>query len=188
MTHRSLLPATLLALCCCALPAAPARSQEPAPQEHGSAAGPKADEHAREVDERGDGAMGFDHARTTHHFLLTPEGGAIEVTANDPADVESRERIRVHLRHIAGMFTAGNFEIPMLVHDQVPPGSADMQRLKSEIRYQYRELERGASVDITTGDPDALAAIHEFLRFQIRDHRTGDSLEVGEQAPAEPPR
>lgn len=27
---------------------------------------------------------------------------------------------------------------------------------------------------ITTANPKALKAIHEFLRFQIEDHRTGD--------------
>jgi hypothetical protein len=27
-------------------------------------------------------------------------------------------------------------------------------------------------------DAQALAAIHRFLRFQIQDHQTGDSLEV----------
>jgi hypothetical protein len=31
---------------------------------------------------------------------------------------------------------------------------------------------------IKTGNPEALAAIHDFLRFQISDHRTGDSPEV----------
>ncbi len=32
-------------------------------------------------------------------------------------------------------------------------------------------------VTIRTADSQALAAVHEFLRFQIRDHRTGDPLE-----------
>ena len=29
---------------------------------------------------------------------------------------------------------------------------------------------------IFTGNPEALAAVHEFLRFQIKDHRTNDPL------------
>jgi hypothetical protein len=37
-------------------------------------------------------------------------------------------------------------------------------------------LTHGAvDVRITTVNPDALAAVHEFLRFQISDHATGDS-------------
>lgn len=29
-----------------------------------------------------------------------------------------------------------------------------------------------------TSDPEALRAIHEFLRFQITDHQTGDSVDL----------
>jgi hypothetical protein len=30
---------------------------------------------------------------------------------------------------------------------------------------------------ISTDNSEALAAIHEFLRFQINEHRTGDALQ-----------
>ncbi|HEY2457194.1 MAG TPA: hypothetical protein VGI13_07845 [Candidatus Acidoferrum sp.] len=53
-----------------------------------------------------------------------------------------------------------------------------MKRLKSKITYDAENTERGAQLRITTHDPEALAAIHSFLSFQIRDHRTGDRLEV----------
>jgi hypothetical protein len=33
-------------------------------------------------------------------------------------------------------------------------------------------------VIIASDNPLALAAIHDFLRFQITDHRTGDLLQV----------
>jgi len=48
---------------------------------------------------------------------LAKDGGAIEVTANDPNDTESRDQIRQHLTHIAMMFSAGSFNAPMLIHD-----------------------------------------------------------------------
>src|SRR5438876_419276 len=60
------------------------------------------------VNERGDEAMGFDHASTTHHFRLLSDGGTIEVDADDPADTESRDRIRQHLTHIATLFADGS--------------------------------------------------------------------------------
>src|SRR5947208_1995492 len=50
-----------------------------------------------ELKRRGDAAMGFDQDKTTHHFLLKPEGGEIRVEANDPADRSSRDAIRLHL-------------------------------------------------------------------------------------------
>jgi hypothetical protein len=31
-------------------------------------------------------------------------------------------------------------------------------------------------VDIVTTDAEALKAVHDFLRFQIADHKTGDPL------------
>ena len=53
-----------------------------------------------------------------------------------------------------------------------------MKQLKAAIKYRYETLERGGRVRISMHDAEALAAIHEFLRFQIKDHQTGDSVEV----------
>jgi hypothetical protein len=136
------------------------------------------DSHAEGVDKRGDRVMGFDRKKTKHRFLLRPDGGAIEVTANAADDSESRDLIRKHLGHIAKMFAEGNFKAPMLIHDRTPPGVSVMERLKAEIEYRYEETERGGRVVIRTANEEALRAVHEFLRFQIEDHRTGDSTEV----------
>ena len=98
--------------------------------------------------------------------------------ANDPKDTESRDAIREHLAHIAEMFSAGNFETPMFIHDKVPPGVAVMKRLKRQIHYEFENVERGGRIRISTNNPQAVAAVHDFLRFQISDHQTGDSVEV----------
>src|ERR1044072_428255 len=131
-----------------------------------------------QMNQRGDHVMGFDHMKTTHHFLLQESGGSIEVTANNSEDVESSAQIRMHLKHIAKMFAEGNFNAPILIHDQTPPGVSVMQELKGEIKYNFDEIDRGAAVRISTKNPTALKAIHDFLRFQIREHKTGDSLEI----------
>lgn len=132
------------------------------------------------MNERGDHVMGFDHTKTTHHFRLLADGGSIEVAANSPQDTASREQIRVHLGHIARMFAAGNFKAPMLIHDQTPPGVPTMQKLKSDIQYKFEETDQGARIRISTSSPEALRAIQEFLRFQIKEHKTGDPLDVGQ--------
>jgi hypothetical protein len=132
------------------------------------------------MNERGDHVMGFDHTKTMHHFRLLADGGSIEVGANSAQDTESRDQIRVHLGHIAKMFTAGNFKAPMLIHDQVPPGVPVMQNLKSEIQYKFEETDQGARIRISTSSPEALQAVYDFLRFQIKEHKTGDSLDVGQ--------
>ena len=125
--------------------------------------------------------MGFDQTKTTHHFLLQKSGGSIEVTANSAGDRESSEQIRMHLKHIAKMFAEGNFSAPMLIHDQTPPGVSVMQDLKGEIEYNYEEIDRGAAVRISTKNPTALKAIHDFLRFQIKEHKTGDPLRISKR-------
>jgi hypothetical protein len=138
----------------------------------------KTKEPSAAVKEHGDAAMGFDQDKTTHHFFLKGDGGVIQVTANDVSDNASREMIQSHLAHIAAAFAQGDFNIPMLVHDRVPPGVPEMKRLKGKIQYRYEALEQGGRVVIYTSDARALAAIHKFLRFQIQDHATGDSLKV----------
>lgn len=142
------------------------------------AQGHQHDSHAEGVDRRGEHVMGFDHEKTTHHFLLYTDGGAIEVTAKAAGDKESIDQIRKHLGHIARMFAGGNFKAPMLIHDRVPPGVPVLERLKAKISYKYEATERGARVRIRTENAEALKAVHDFLRFQIEDHRTGDPTEV----------
>ena len=131
---------------------------------------------------RGDAGMGFSHEKTTHHFILLKDGGAIQVSVNDPKDDASRDHIRMHLSHVAEMFSAGNFNVPMFIHDTTPPGVPTMTKLHSEIHYQYQQTDSGAKITIATANPKALQAVHEFLRFQIDEHQTGDSLEITNNA------
>jgi len=120
--------------------------------------------------QRGALAMGFDQDKTTHHFRTSATGGSIEVEVNDPADSTSRDQVRTHLKEIAGAFAKGDFGKPFQTHAEVPPGVPAMERLRTAIRYKYEQTERGGAVRISTSDPEALEAIHEFLRYQSREH------------------
>jgi len=136
------------------------------------------DPHQQGVQTRGDQAMGFSHEMTTHHFLLTKDGGVIEAEANDPNDKAGRDAIQMHMQHIAKLFSEGDFHAPMFIHAQTPPGVPTMQRLKDQITYRAEPTKQGAEVRITTANAEALEAVHQFLTFQIKDHQTGDSTEV----------
>jgi hypothetical protein len=127
------------------------------------------DQHAM-VDKHGDKVMGFSHEKTSHYFVLTQDGGLIEVRTNDIKDTASLEQIRGHFRHIARMFAAGNFNAPMLVHRQDVPGTATMTRLKDALHWDPQEIPHGARITITADNKEALDAVHDFLRFQIADH------------------
>jgi hypothetical protein len=134
--------------------------------------------HPSTLDERGAHVMGFDQQKTTHHFYLYADGGSIDVSANDPNDEADIKAARAHLPHIAKMFGEGDFSAPVLVHATNVPGTAELARLKDRLSYRYEETARGGRVNIRTADPEALAALHSFLRFQIADHKTGDSPDV----------
>jgi hypothetical protein len=57
-----------------------------------------------------------------------------------------------------------------------------MKRLRKEIRYTFEESASGGRVVISSADKDAVAAIHNFLRYQIEEHKTGDPTEVRQNA------
>ncbi len=122
--------------------------------------------------------MGFSHEKTTHHFELPSDGGTIEVRADDVKDTASREEIRSHFRRIAQMFAAGNFNVPMLVHSQEVPGTATMTALKNQTTLEPGRNSAVRAINMVADNKPALLAVHEFLRFQIADHKTGDCTAV----------
>lgn len=127
-----------------------------------------------ETKQRGEVAMGFDQDTTSHHFTMTDEGGAIAVNVNDPADQEGLRQIRTHLQEIAVAFRQGDFGKPLATHSQLPPGVPVMQRLKDAIAYTFEETATGGIVRIATSSAEARSAIHEFLTYQVTEHKTGD--------------
>lgn len=72
----------------------------------------------------------------------------------------------------------GHFDIPLFVHDTVPAGVKEMKRLKEEISYSFQKTPTGGRLVIRACDPEAMAAIHRFLRFQIEEHERGDPTEI----------
>ena len=164
---RSILCALLV---CSAMAAAQAHGDETSAQ-------PDHSKH-EQMNKRGDQGMGFAQEKITHHFLLRKDGGAIQVTANSADDKTSKEEIQMHLHHITQAFKSGDFNIPMFVHDQTPPGVDVMAKLKDQIHYKYETAVNGGRVVISSPNAEAVAAIHEFLKSQITEHKTGDALEV----------
>jgi hypothetical protein len=156
-------------------PARPNTGQDNAQCQHKAGSTPM-DHEA--MTERGGKGMGFSQAKTIHHFLLKSDGGVIAVSASDPKDSATRDQIRVHLSHIAHAFSQGDFNIPMFVHDQTPPGVAEMKRLQSAIHYRYSPSDGGGKLNLSSDSAEAVEAIHEFLKFQIHEHKTGDPIKV----------
>jgi hypothetical protein len=117
--------------------------------------------------------MGVNQYTSAHIFEPLPIGGRI-VLQRKETDSVGETTIRTHMRTIATAFANGDFALPGFVHAMSDvPGTAKMKALRSEITYSERDLPRGAEVVISTKNPDAVAAIHEFLAFQRMDHRAG---------------
>jgi hypothetical protein len=126
------------------------------------------------VQHRGHVAMGVDQYTSTHHFQPTPDGGLITLE-RDVEDSAGIARIRLHMVEIAGAFRQGNFALPGFVHDRPVPGTALMAARRARIQYQPDTLPRGGALRISSDDPEAVAAIHQFLAFQRQDHRAPDA-------------
>jgi hypothetical protein len=86
------------------------------------------------------------------------------------------------MSHIAKMLTVGDFQVPMFIHETVPPSVLVMESKRRAITYVYEPTPNGGQARIASTDTDAVKAIHEFLAFQVDDHRTGDSKVVAPPA------
>jgi hypothetical protein len=113
--------------------------------------------------------MGVDQYTSAHVFEALPDGGRI-VLQRQADDSAGTVAIRAHMAVIAEQFRRGDFAIPGFVHAQGVPGTAVMAAQRARITYTADTLPRGGQVRITTTDPAAVTAVHEFLAFQRREH------------------
>ena len=126
------------------------------------------------LQERGRTAMGVDQYASKHRFDDLPDGGRIELRQTTP-DSAGTTAIRKHLAGITRAFAKGDFTIPGVVHAGPVPGTRVMAQKQELIDYRFRRLPGGGEVRLTTKDPEALGAIHQFLSFQRGEHRASGS-------------
>jgi len=103
---------------------------------------------------------GFEAADAAHHFVLNDNGGIISLAAMNPEDPTTPEAIRAHLARVA------------------KAGIPELRRLTANITYTFEATQDGGQVWLRTTNLNALIAIHDYLRTQIEELRTGDSAEV----------
>lgn len=142
----------------------------PAPATNHAAHHPPSDSAFAATQQRGKQVMGVNQYTSTHVFEDLPDGGRI-VLQRDVSDPLDERTIRMHMRDIAKRFGTGDFTLPEMVHATQVPGTTVMAQKKRRIRYVATDIPRGAQVRLTSRDPEAVKAIHEFLAFQRMDHR-----------------
>jgi hypothetical protein len=140
-------------------------------QAHDAHAHAHDDSAFRAMQARGQGVMGVDQYTSVHRFDALADGGRIELQ-RDRDDSLGSAAIRRHLRTIARAFAAGDFTAPATVHVETVPGVPVMRARRAAIRYDVSDLPRGAELRIRSADPVAVKAIHGFLAYQRREHRT----------------
>jgi len=136
---------------------------------HGEPDANAADTAFRKMQQRGAMAMGVDQYTSTHKFDITPDGGRIQLQ-RDTNDSLGVAQIRAHMKLIQHAFEAGDFSTPAFVHAKDMPGTAVMTRKRGAIRYAYADLPLGGEVRVTSSDPEATKAIHEFMLAQRAEH------------------
>jgi hypothetical protein len=102
-------------------------------------------------------------------FETLPNGGIIELQ-RAPDDSTGMRTVRIRLRAMAQAFSQGDLTSPAYARVTSTPGAREMAERRNAIRYDYRELPRGAALRITTADFVARRAIWEFITSQRNEH------------------
>ena len=136
-----------------------------------TASATKADSSFKAMDHRHGDVVGADPSSLAHRFVSTASGGDV-ILDRKAGDTLTIAQIRTHLDEIAKAFSTGDFSTPMMIHEKAADGADVMTRKASVIKYEVESTAAGGTLHITTSDPEALAAIHRFIEFQVREHRT----------------
>jgi hypothetical protein len=97
-------------------------------------------------------------------FETMPNGGIIELQ-RAPDDSAGMRLVRMRLRALVQALSQGDLASPAAGHLTSAPGARTMIERRNVIRYDYRELPRGAALRITTTDVVARKAVWEFIAF-----------------------
>jgi hypothetical protein len=117
---------------------------------------------------------GFDSDRVTRHFYVLKNGGAVEITAKDPNDEATTKAIQAHLKKESEQLAKGNFEIVSGIYGRTPESAPQLKKLRDEITYAMVPQENGGVLRMLTVNPTAKTAVHDYLRFQIDQWKSGD--------------
>ncbi len=126
----------------------------------------------------------YDRDRVVHHFYLYPDGGMMTLTVTDPSDAETRKAVRAYVQRVSQLMVVGNLT---RLREQFGDGVPGLNRIaeargrKATITVHSSTPDEGSQIIFSTSDAAALEGLHDFLRFQITDLKTGDPLEVRER-------
>jgi hypothetical protein len=120
---------------------------------------------------------GFDSERVQRHFYILKNGGAIEIVARDANDDATIKAIRTFLKKESDFLSKGNLDTLAAMYGKPPESAAALKKLRDEVNIAMVPQEHGAVIRLLTVNPQAKAAVYDYLRFQIDQLKTGDPTE-----------
>jgi hypothetical protein len=136
------------------------------------------DSHQNMVMQHGAQVMPFDQKQAMHMFLPSTTGGVVEIVVHD-MDATQITLVRSHLLQEAAMFMRGDYSDPAYIHGKTMPGLATLESAASRVSIRYFETPSGAAIALASTDPDLVAAIHQWLAAQQRDHSSSQMNHCG---------
>ena len=125
------------------------------------------------VVEYGAQVMPFDQTQAKHMFLPSAGGGVVEIVVHN-MDATQIALVRSHLLQEAAMFARGDYSDPAYIHGKTMPGLDRLKSGASRVSVRYFETPSGAAITLASDDQDLVAAIHQWLAAQQRDHSLSD--------------
>ena len=128
----------------------------------------------QEISARLSRALGVPVDRITLHFYLVKAGGVTEITAKDPQDAAAVAAIQKYLQNQKELWEKGKDPV-VEVHSKPPESVATLRKMRNEITFYVAKTDTGGVLRMFSINDQARTAIQDFMRFEIAEHKTGDS-------------
>jgi len=128
----------------------------------------------QEMNARFSKALGAGLDKVALHFYLVKNGGVIELASKDPNDTGTIEAIRKYLQSQKDLWEKGKDPVTE-VHAKAPESANLMRKLRNDITFYAAKTDTGAVLRMFSINEQARDAIQDYLKFEITEHKTGDS-------------
>jgi hypothetical protein len=128
----------------------------------------------QDVNARFSRSLGVSLDKIVLHFYLVKNGGVVEITAKDPGDTATVTAIQKYLQTQKELWEKGKDPVTE-IHGKAPDSAAVMRKLRNDITFYMAKTDEGAVLRMFSINDQARGAIQDYLKFEIAEHKTGDS-------------
>lgn len=129
---------------------------------------------AQDVNARFSRSLGVSLDKIVLHYYLVKNGGVVELTAKDPGDTATVTAIQKYLQTQKELWEKGKDPVTE-IHGKAPDSAAVMRKLRNDITFYMAKTDEGAVLRMFSINDQARGAIQDYLKFEIAEHKTGDS-------------